>query len=413
MIAFAQTMPKAAGSMDRSVPIESTASLIPMLRQRFGITRVGDTTRLDRTGIPTYCAMVPKSRDLLGVYNGKGRTALAARVSAVMEAFERQAAATAALDAFPMTVAELDALLDLEQLELLSGVSGLTVDCAMGVDLLTGENIPVPHALVKFPTTEPRLFRRTNTNGLASGNNLTEAIYHAVTEMIERHVWSLYYIRNELVPRVFRGHDAAERCLGVELAFPTGNPILDDLHATIAGSGLNVRVLMLEEGGFPHVALATVLEPQSEPPMAHIGMGCSLSPAHAVERALTEAVQSRVVDIQAAREDLLRADDPASSASQHGRRQKNLPRDHWCIDLHTGKKTLPDFKDEMSDDLMMDVERLIEKVRDAGIKRLVAVDISPADIPLAAVRICAPDFETTAVDGRLGRIGLSEFNPLR
>lgn len=412
MIAF-EAMPKAAGCVDRSVPIESTALLIPMLRQRFGITRVGDTTYLDRTGIPTYCAMVPKSRDLLGVYNGKGRTALAARVSAVMEAFERQAAATAELEAIPTAVSELDALLDLEQLELLNDVRALTVDCAMGIDLLTGQQIPVPHALIKFPTTEPRLFRRTNTNGLASGNNLTEAIYHAVTEMIERHVWSLYYIRNELVPRVFRGSDAAERCLGCELTFPTGNWVLDNLHVTIARSGLNVRVLMLEEGGFPHVALATVLEPASDPPMAHIGMGCSLSPAHAVERALTEAVQSRVVDIQAAREDLLRADDPVSSASQHGRRQKTLPQHHWCIDLQTDKKTLGEFKDEMSDDLTMDVDRLVRKVRDAGIRRLVAVDISPVDIPLAAVRMCAPDFETTAVDGRLGRIGLSEFNPLR
>ncbi|HVA26939.1 MAG TPA: hypothetical protein VNF68_02100, partial [Candidatus Baltobacteraceae bacterium] len=80
---------KVRESFDRCVSLERTLSLIPELRRRFGITRIGDTTLLDRTNIPTACAVVPISPDALSVYNGKGLTREAAVASAVMEAAER------------------------------------------------------------------------------------------------------------------------------------------------------------------------------------------------------------------------------------------------------------------------------------------------------------------------------------
>jgi ribosomal protein S12 methylthiotransferase accessory factor len=411
VIAFAERAPKAPGLRDRCVPLEETERFIPLLRRRFGITRVGDTTRLDRTGIPTYCAMVPKSPDILGVYNGKGRTLQAARVGAVMEALERQAAANAVLSSVRRSVHDACADLYLDLGEVRPELRGDEVDCVSGTDLVTGADFLVPHCLVRFPWRGPRLLKKTSTNGLAAGNDLLEAVYHALTEMIERHVWSLYYVRSELVPRLYRGMNARDRCLAGELAFPTKSAQLDDLEEAITGSGLRLRVVILEEPLFPLVVLASVLEPESNPPMAHIGLGCSLSPAHAVERAMTEAIQSRVVDVQAAREDILRAEDSASSASQHARRLSALPRDRWYIDLPTHSVQLSDYADAMSDDLRIDVHRVVGSMRTAGIRRAVVVDISPPEQPFAVVRVCAPDFETAAVDGRLSRIALDQFNP--
>lgn len=91
------SVPKTPGTYDRAVPFEQTLALVPELRRRYGITRLADTTYLDRTGISTYSALVPNSPDLLGVYNGKGLTREAAMASAVMEATERQIGAAVPL----------------------------------------------------------------------------------------------------------------------------------------------------------------------------------------------------------------------------------------------------------------------------------------------------------------------------
>src|SRR5207248_10007913 len=57
-----------------------------------GVTRISDITGLDRPGIPVHTAVVPRSRDGISVYNGKGITPSDSRAGALMEAIERQTA---------------------------------------------------------------------------------------------------------------------------------------------------------------------------------------------------------------------------------------------------------------------------------------------------------------------------------
>ena len=147
--------------------------------------------------------------------------------------------------------------------------------------------------------------------------------------------------------------------------------------------------------------------------MAHLGVGCSLSPAHAIERALSEAIQSRVVDVQAAREDIMLPDEPAKGRGTHARRLRSLPKGRWFVDLPARNVTLRDLIDESTDDVSKDVQVVVSKLRDHGIRRAAVVDISPPNQPLSVVRIVGPDFETTAVDGRIGPIALDEFNPFK
>lgn len=411
MIRF-EPAPKASGSFDRTAPVEETEELLSVLLRRFGITRVGDTTRLDRTGVPTFCAMVPRSPDILGVYNGKGRTRAAARVSAIMEAIERQAAASLELPTFVQSLADLREL-NLEEFGMLALRADEQFECVEGVDLLTGRATPVPSALVAFPWRGPRVFERTSTNGLASGNSTAEAVYHALTEMVERHVWSLFHVRAEVVPRFYGGASAGDRAVAPSLTFPTGNTLLDNLYDEIVRSGLKSRVMILREGTLPTVALATIVEPNSEPPMAHLGAGCSLSPVHAVERALCEAVQSRIVDIQGAREDFLRADDPQRTTNIHTRRPKVLPKGSWFVDLDAPSIVLSDLIDESSDDLAEDIHQILGRLPHHGVERLACVDLSPSQQPFTVVRLISSDFETTAVDGHMGRHARAEFNPFK
>lgn len=410
-IVLPQSEPKAPGSADRSVPLERTLALVPELRRRFGITRLGDTTLLDRTGIPTMCAVVPESPDLLSVYNGKGTTREAAIASAVMEAVERQAGAAPTLETHERPVREVCEFLDLDALGLLEEARNLRVACAYGTDLFTGDVVPVPMALIACPYSGPRLFRITSTNGLASGNTLLEAMYHALAEVVERHVRSLFVVRSELVPRYYRGRDAQDAVLAEQLHFPTGNDDLDAMAGRIAAAGLSMRVMILRESTLPTVALATLVEPSSDPPMAHSGFGCSLSSAHAVSRAMTEAVQSRVTDIQGARDDLLRADEPPKGMGEHARRSKVLPHNRWDVDLPAKAVALHECSERAGDDLCADVRTVLEALCDARLGRIVAVNVSPADVAISVVRIVAPGLETTSINSRIGPRGVEFFNP--
>jgi ribosomal protein S12 methylthiotransferase accessory factor len=344
---------------------------------------------------------------------GKGSSPDSARLSAVMEAVERQAGAAPLLATVRRKVCDVAAMLDLDALGLLPEARELEVECASGTDLLSGEIVAVPMALVQCPWFGERLFASTSTNGLASGNTLTEAIYHALCELVERHVWSLFTVRSQLVPRFFGGDGASDVAHAREVVFPTGLPELDELHARMTASGLKVRALYLDSEALPPVMVACVVEEHSDPPMAHLGLGCALSPPLALSRALTEVAQSRVGDIAAVREDLLRTTDEAGASGDHLRRAVELPSDRWYYDLPAATVALESIEDATTDDLAADLRIVLDRVRANGVRSVVAVDISPPDIPVSVVRLVAPGLESYATDGRIGPGIVALFNPFR
>ncbi len=410
-IVLPATMRKAPGTYDRAVPFAQTLALLPELRQRYGITRLADTTLLDRTSIPTYSAFVPHSPDLLGVYNGKGITREGAIASAVMEASERQIGARAMLIRRSESLRAVAERIDLQECGLRPEARDLVVDCVLGTELLSGDAIPVPLAMVECPWFGEKLFATTSTNGLASGNNLTEALYHALCELIERHSWALAHVRCSLAPKLFLGPDAPERALMPEIALPVGESNVDWLVAELRGAGLNVHAFALDEPPLPITVLASISEPDAAIPMAHMGLGCALSPAHALTRALTEALQSRVVDIQAAREDMLRADEPKGIMGDHARRLNEVPRDRWYLDIPAERIALADLPDRGSDDIAQDLRITLAALRDYGTPTVVAVDLSPPDLPISVVRAIVPGLESFMIDGVMRKRARALLNP--
>jgi ribosomal protein S12 methylthiotransferase accessory factor len=401
--------PKAPGLSDRCVPLATTFAGIPELRKRYGITRVGDTTYLDRTEIPTFCAVVPNSPDLISVYNGKGRTREASMLSAVMEAVERQVAATVNVPTVPMRVRDVLEFVDLRAAGLREDALDLVTPCVAATEVLSGAVVPLPLAAVRCPWFGEKLFDTTSSNGLASGNTLTEALYHALTELIERHVWSMFYVRSQLVPRFFLGPEAPDFARADEIEFPCEREELDALVRRVQRAGLNVRAFSLAEPPLPSVVLAMISDSHAPLPMVHTGFGCSLSSAHALERALTECVQSRVVDIQAAREDVLRHDDNTAVFGTHGRRQSTLPHGRWYFDAPVKRVRLDSLPEDMTDDLAVDLAGVVTASRNYGIDGVYAIELSKE--PHSVVRVVAPMLETTAVNGEIGAIARREFNP--
>ena len=161
----------------------------------------------------------------------------------------------------------------------------------------------------------------------------------------------------------------------------------------------------------PHVVLACVSDSDSALPMAHTGMGCSLSPAHALLRAMSECVQSRVVDIQGTREDILRSGESHDHFSGHSRREESLPFGRWYFDLPAREISFSSLADDSSKDIVTDLMTLVGFLKRGDTPRAVVVDLTPQGFPVAVVRVLIPSFETTAFDGRIGPRAAALFNP--
>ncbi|MGW0450757.1 YcaO-like family protein, partial [Streptosporangium sandarakinum] len=180
----------------RAVPPQETWARIAPLLTRYGVTRVAEVTGLDHIGIPVFQAVRPAATTV-SLSQGKGLTCDAARVSAAMEAIElwhaENLATGAAPSTDPMSARDLGLPYRLEELDLADGSlvhDDLPLHWLTGQGLLTGAMIPVPLEAVALdhtfvPEWRPPLFHATS-NGLASGNTVTEATAHALAELCER-----------------------------------------------------------------------------------------------------------------------------------------------------------------------------------------------------------------------------------
>lgn len=327
---------------------ELTAALDRALGQRLGelgITRLADTTGLDRLGIQTHSCVRPGTTDSIWVYSGKGLTPAASRVSAVMECVERTSAlwsdasvkvcARAALGAWPVLGPEV-----------FTEASTPATDAPEAWVLahrLGGGRVWVPAELVFLdrparPDIRWRFVAQTS-NGLGAGTTFEAALGHALEELIERDVVSCAELRAS------HGGAAAlasvARASGLELDAVLGR-YRDDVDAAItidpttvpepaagvlrrfAAIGLAVTLKYLPNDlGVPVVGAAAVEELAFDNVLAAAGFAASLDTADAVLRALLELAQSRATDRQGAREDC---------GHEEKGRHRAPPRAHWLAE---------------------------------------------------------------------------------
>jgi ribosomal protein S12 methylthiotransferase accessory factor len=364
-------------------PAETWARLKPLLPV-FGISRVGAITGLDRIGVPVFTACRPNARSL-SVYQGKGLTADAARVSAVMEAYETWCAESVDL---PLKFASIDELrythrlVDLDRLPLADpdgpdpGQPFLWIE---GNDLMGGGQRWLPFEIVHANYAHPEPPRSgawpATTNGLASGNTADEAVLHALMEVIERDAVTLWRLRPDAW-----GDATALRPETVDDSAARG--LLDRLEA----AGIEVAVWDATSDTGTPCFLALIHDP-SGTGAAEIGAGAHPSPAIALIRALTEAVQVRGTFIAGAREDIPDEDyTPAAIATRRetatGILRSLRPRRDFGAILDIETDTFAD-----------DIERALDGLRAVGVTQTVCVAIGKPALPFPVVRVVVPGLE--------------------
>ena len=378
-----------AKETQRTVPPEETLRLARAKLPAAGITRVADITNLDRIGIPVFSSIRPTAgAGAISVYNGKGATPIEAEVSAVMEGIERYSGEMDGREAVVGRYSEVSAgraAIDPADLILPERVpADITVPWVEGYDIVGEEEVLVPgHAVYHpLPVTCGRLFR-TNTNGLASGNTIEEATFHALMEVVERDAWSLVEVTRNTGPRIE----------GIE------DGLAADLLGKFAAAGVEVTLKdITSDIGIPTVAAVADDVVLRDPTLLTIGMGSHTSASIAVLRALTEVAQSRLTQIHGAREDT----DTADVRKRIGyERTKRLNR-HWFAESETVR--FPEMPSFDSDDFLTDIHHVVDRLGAAGLSRVVVVDLTRQEIGIPVVRVIVPGLEMYAMDqDRMGR----------
>ena len=187
----------------RTISPETTWARMSPFLPSLGITRLANVTGLDRVGIPVYMSCRPNSRSL-AVSQGKGLSNISAKVSALMESTEQWHGEFNSCLTRVESYAHLKSgalVCDPDLLPLVERsafTSSRPIPWAMGTDLLSGRPIWVPYEMVHVNTTVPFVPGSgcfvSGSNGLASGNNLLEAILHGLYELVERDALALWEI---------------------------------------------------------------------------------------------------------------------------------------------------------------------------------------------------------------------------
>ena len=277
----------------RACSPEETWDKVCKTASMVGITRISDITGLDDVGIPVALAFRPYSRTL-AVSCGKGITRLLAKISAGMEAIELWHAEHSLIHVIHARAEELQLDYPVEQLARpprSAWTPQLAVNWMEGTHVVCGRKTLVPEDCVTLSSVlddarweVPTLLR--TSNGLASGNTLTEAALHALLELVERDALSDYHATGQ----------------ADMVALPCGIKEADRLFELFRAARNDVQLWRLPSRTDIPCFHAKVRSPML--PLTFTGAGSHTSVAIAVCRALTEAAQNRLGVIAGSRDDI-------------------------------------------------------------------------------------------------------------
>jgi ribosomal protein S12 methylthiotransferase accessory factor YcaO len=425
------------GFLSRVTSVDNTLTAVMPVCKEIGVTRISDITLLDRLYIPNYSTTLPGTDDIFWVYGGKGTTKTQAKVSALMESVERYSSMqrtnpnTVITDNYTQLSKSFNKVLHpSEVIEPLDPNynEGSTIDFLRGFDLLNDEEILVPAEIVYYRYFPERpavsAFQCSHTNGLASGNVLEEAICHALCEVIERDAVSIADLCASSIPYNIV-HNIGENfegisCIDSQLLDHIGANFvdeptiyldveIDDLvrefppirkllrKFTDARIPLMIKCITQEDINIPTIAASSVDWISHDYGLFAKGYGTHLDSRVALMRAITELAQTRAANIQGARDDLKRIQ-YKDTDEIYKRKWPFMPssyltgqnRQHNIINFR-------DIKTYVNNDILSDINLILSILREAGITRVIIVELTNPKIGIPVVRAIVPGLETFEV----------------
>lgn len=358
-----------------------------------GITRIADISDLDRIGMPIFSAIRPTAEDgAVSIYGGKGISKDHAKASAMMEGFERYSAEKqendktiiATIEEISQKVKYIDPKsLNLPQKYEKEDIAQTPLEWSLSNDLISGDEYYVLSNAVFHPYNHDNnveSFFKSNTNGLASGNILDEAILHGIFEVIERDAWSIFELTHKNYSQI--NLDSIES----ELI----NNILDKFES----NGIKIKLMdFTADIKVPTIAASADDTVTKDAGLLTLGMGTHLDPEVAILRALTEVAQSRATQINGAREDTVRADFAREAGYE---RMKRINK--YYFKQEEKQINLQDIENKSATSINEDIDIVKEELMANDIKQILYTDLTRPELDVSVVRVIIPGMELYALD---------------
>lgn len=364
-----------------------------------GITRITDITNLDRVGIPVYSAIRPTAQSgSVSVYAGKGAKNIQAEASAMMEGFERYSAEMQKADYSKIIVSTAEDM-DKNYIDPLSlylpknidyeKLQKMKLEWYPVVDIVSEEEYYIPANAVFHPyiphDKEAKALFKGNTNGLASGNVIEEAVLHGIFEVIERDAWSIFELTHK--------HEKEIDINSID------NPIILELLHKFNSQSINIKLMdITSDIKVPTVTASSDDEILKDPALLCLGVGTHLDPNIAIIRALTEVAQSRATQIHGTREDTTRANFMRKAGYE---RMKKI--NHKYFQEENNKINIKDMNHLGTESIKDDIEECKKNLLKAGLNKILYADLTRPEINISASRVIIPGAEVYTIDSeRLG-----------
>ncbi|MBR3112776.1 MAG: YcaO-related McrA-glycine thioamidation protein [Methanobrevibacter sp.] len=358
-----------------------------------GITRIADITDLDRIGLPIYTAIRPTAEDgAISIYGGKGITKDHAKASAMMEGFERYSAEKQDGDEVIVAnikeISERGEYIDPVSLNLpkdfkKENIEEMQLEWSIAKDIISDEEFYIPTNAIYHPylhDNQVQSLFKSNTNGLASGNVLEEAILHGMLEVIERDAWSIFELTHKNYAQIDLDSIESE----------TVNDILEKFES----EGIKIKLMdFTADVKIPTIAASADDTVTKDAGLLTLGMGTHLDPEVAILRALTEVAQSRATQINGAREDTVRADFAREAGYE---RMKRINKFYFRDEEE--KIKLSDIENKSTSSITKDIEIVKNELMDNDIDKILYVDLTRPELDVSVVRVIIPEMELFALD---------------
>ena len=358
-----------------------------------GITRITEITHLDRIGLPVFSAIRPTSQDgAISIYGGKGISSEHAKASAMMEGFERYSAEKQCENLVTGTVSEISSkgnTIDVESLNLpkdfkKENIELFNLEWNICHDLISGDDYYVPSNAIYHPyfledNSCQSLFK-SNTNGLASGNSLEEAILHGMFEVIERDAWSIFELTHKNYKQI--DLDSIE------------SETVNDAISKFSENDIKIKLMdFTADVNIPTIAASADDTLLKDAGLLTLGIGTHLDPEVAVLRALTEVAQSRATQIHGAREDTVRADFARTAGYE---RMKRINK--YYFQEEDEKIRLSDIENRSTDSITKDIDIVLEELKSNEIEHMLYYDLTRPELNVNVVRVIIPTMELYSID---------------
>jgi ribosomal protein S12 methylthiotransferase accessory factor len=358
-----------------------------------GITRIADISDLDRIGLPIYTAIRPTAENgAISIYGGKGITREHAKASAMMEGFERYSAEKQDCD--EVVIATLDEIgsfgkyidpvsLNLPKMYEKANINDMPLEWTLSRDLISNEDYYIPTNAIYHPylhDNDVESLFKSNTNGLASGNILEEAILHGMLEVIERDAWSIFELTHKNYAQIDLKSIESET--------------VNDIVERFESNGIKIKLMdFTADVKIPTIAASADDTVTKDAGLLTLGMGTHLDPEVAILRALTEVAQSRATQINGAREDTVRADFAREAGYE---RMKRINKYYFREEEE--KINLGDIENKSTSSITKDIEIVKDELTANDIDKILYVDLTRPELDVSVVRVIIPEMEVYALD---------------